>query len=133
MRRALRPGTFAALLLVDPVLMKPSTYEHEPAFEAEHFVARRRNQWDSPDEMFERFAGRDPFRRWETRVLRDYCKHGLLPAPDGAGYVLACPPEIEAAVYAGNRAWNPYPLLRVLDLPVRILRAHRRARIRSGA
>ena len=121
---ALRPGTFAALLLVDPVLMKPSLYEREPAFEAEHFVARRRNEWASPDEMIARFADRDPFRRWEPRVLRDYCEHGLLPAPDGGeGYVLACPPAIEAAVYAGNRAWDPYPLLRELDLPVRILRA----------
>ena len=120
---ALRPGTFSALLLVDPVLMKPSLYEREPAFEAEHFVARRRNEWASPEEMIERFADRDPFRRWEPRVLRDYCEHGLLPSPDGEGYVLACPPTVEAAVYAGNRAWNPYPLLRELDLPIRILRA----------
>ena len=37
--------------------------------------------------------------------------------------MLACPPAVEAAVYAGNRAWNPYPLLRELDLPIRILRA----------
>ena len=120
---ALRPGTFAALLLVDPVLMKPSLYEREPAFEAEHFVARRRNEWTSAEEMIERFADRDPFRRWEPRVLRDYCEHGLLPAPGGEGFVLACPPAVEAAVYAGNRAWNPYSLLRELDLPVRILRA----------
>jgi len=120
---ALRPGTFAALLLVDPVLMKPSLYEREPAFEAEHFVERRRNQWGSPEEMVERFADRDPFRRWQPRVLRDYCEHGLLPAPDGDGYVLACPPKIKAAVYAGNRAWQPYPLVRSLDIPVRILRA----------
>ena len=78
---ALRPGTFSALLLVDPVLMQPSLYEREPTFEAEHFVARRRNEWSSPEEMIERFADRDPFRRWEPRVLRDYCEHGLLPAP----------------------------------------------------
>lgn len=120
---ALRPGTFAALLLVDPVLMKPSLYERQPSFEAEHFVERRRNEWGSPGEMVERFADRDPFRRWQPRVLRDYCEHGLLPAPDGNGYVLACPPKVEAAVYAGNRAWDPYPLIRSLDIPVRILRA----------
>ena len=120
---ALRPGTFAALLLVDPVLMDPALYERTPSFEAEHFVARRRNRWDSPDEMFARFADREPFSRWQPRVLRDYCEYGLLPAPDGEGYTLACPPEIEAAVYAGNRAWNPYPRLRELRLPVRILRA----------
>ncbi len=120
---ALRPGAFRALLLIDPVLFAPDRYGRQPSFEAEHFAARRRNRWASPAEMEARFAGRDPFRRWHPRVLRDYCEHGLLPAPDGDGYELACPPAVEAAVYLGNRAWNPWPLLRELRLPVRVLRA----------
>jgi hypothetical protein len=35
-------------------------------------------------------------------VLRDYCTFGLLP--QAGEYVLACPPEIEAAVYGLRRA-----------------------------
>lgn len=120
---AMQPGTFSALLLIDPVLMKPSTYDRAPAAEGEHFVARRRNEWTSPEEMIERFANRDPFRRWDPRVLRDYCEHGLLAEPHREQYTLACPPVIEAAVYTGNQMWNPYPLLNKLDLPVTILRA----------
>ena len=120
---ALRPDAFGALLLVDPVLFAPERYGRPPAFEAEHFAARRRNRWASPAEMEARFRDRDPFRRWRPRVLRDYCEHGLLPAPDGDGWELACPPAVEAAAYLGNRDWNPWPLLRKLRAPVRVLRA----------
>tara|TARA_B100001123_G_scaffold209466_2_gene236970 strand:- start:832 stop:1737 length:906 start_codon:yes stop_codon:yes gene_type:complete len=120
---AMQPRTFSSLLLVDPVLMKPSTYDRTPTAEGEHFVARRRNAWTSPEEMIERFRKRDPFRSWEPRVLRDYCEHGLLAEPHSKQYTLACPPAIEAAVYTGNQMWNPYPLLSNLDLPVTILRA----------
>ncbi|MCG8346819.1 MAG: hypothetical protein MI924_03430 [Chloroflexales bacterium] len=49
--------------------------------------------------MFDRFVERAPFCRWDRTILRDYCQYGLLPAPDGDGYVLACPPAIEAAIY----------------------------------
>ena len=35
-------------------------------------------------------------------VLEDYCRFGLLPAADGQGFVLACPPAIEASIYTGS-------------------------------
>ena len=50
-----------------------------------HFAARRRNQWNSPDEMFERFKDRPPFNAWKPAVLRDYVDYGLLPNPNGDG------------------------------------------------
>ena len=123
MAAALRPEAFAALLLVDPVIMPPALYREEPKEQGEHFVARRRNQWASPAEMIARFQEREPFSNWQPRILRDYCEQGLLPAPGGDGYVLACPPAVEAAVYQGNRDSDPYPVLRQLRQPIRILRA----------
>lgn len=120
----LRPGTFAALLLVDPVLMAPEAYRASPQV-GEHFAARRRNEWSSPEEMFERFKERPPFASWDRDVLRDYCEYGLLPAP-GGGYVLACPPHIEAAIYAGSAGSDPYDLIPEVDIPVRVLRARPR-------
>ena len=120
---AARPAGFAALLLVDPVIMAPEVYRREAPPPGEHFAARRRNAWASPEEMYERFKERPPFARWQPRVLRDYCEHGLRPAPEGGGYVLACPPEVEAAIYAGNRHADPYPLIERVAVPVRVLRA----------
>ncbi len=122
---ALEPGLFAGLLLIDPVIVPPAAYE-TPVDRGEHFAARRRNQWSSPAEMFESFRGRPPFDRWDPDVLRDYCEFGLLPAEDG-GFELACPPAIEAAVYAGGSRSNIYPEIESLDISVRVLRGRQRS------
>ena len=123
------PGAFARLVLIDPVIASPGDYpgggwkaEHLPG--GVHPTARRKNRFASPQAMFERFRDRSPYSLFEPDALRDYCEHGLLPAPDGDGYVLACPPEVEASVYMTSRT-NPgiYDSIRALDVPVLILRA----------
>lgn len=127
---ALEPGAFGSLLLIDPVILERGRYGS--GFGGNHFAAKRRNEWASPEEMFERFAGRAPFNAWDPAVLRDYCEYGLLPAPSGDGYVLACPPEIEAATYAGSAGGDIYDEIASLRIPVRILRARSRSE-ESGA
>jgi pimeloyl-ACP methyl ester carboxylesterase len=126
---SLRPGAFGALLLVDPVI-GPRVFRRTLG-EDEHFAARRRNEWASPDEMFERFRSREPFSGWDPDVLRDYCRYGLVPNPAGEGYVLACPPRIEAAVYAGAytdpEGDDVYDAIAAVDVPVRVLRARQRS------
>jgi pimeloyl-ACP methyl ester carboxylesterase len=93
---ALRPETFAALLLIDPTIFPPEYYGQ--ALLDVSFVQRRRSTWNSPEEMFERFRSRPPFASWRPEVLRDYCEFGLLPSGDG--FVLACPPAVEADIYS---------------------------------
>jgi lipase len=125
---ALAPGAFRSLLLVDPVIMSPATYaltNGRPEGEV-HFAARRRNHWPSIEAMIERFRERPPFDAWHERVLRDYCTYGLVPNPEGEGFVLACPPEIEAAVYAGSAGGDISAELATLDIPVVVMRAKQR-------
>lgn len=125
MAAADEPGIFNKLLLIDPVILPRSRYGS--GFGGDHFAARRRNTWASKDEMYERFAGRAPFDTWDPAVLRDYVEYGLLPAPDGDGFVLACPPEVEAATYAGSsQGAGIYDSIEALTIPVRILRARSR-------
>lgn len=124
---------FAKLLLVDPVIMPESRYHTRSEEFANHFAARRRNEWSSPEEMFESFRPRPPFNSWDEQVLRDYCEYGLLPNPDGEGYVLACPPLIEAATYAGSAGGGEiYELIARIDIPVRVLRAGRDGELSPG-
>lgn len=118
------PGLFSQLFLLDPTIFPLSYYTGRP-LEQEHFAARRRNQWASAEEMFTRFKDRSPFASWEPAVLRDYCAFGLLPAPDNAGFVLACPPAIEASIYQHSSVTNLYPHLASIHLPVQIVRAGR--------
>lgn len=120
---ALHSAAFAALLLIDPVIVPRALYHHTPPGGA--FAARRRNHWASPAHMFESFRNRPPFDSWQPEVLRDYCDYGLLPAPNGHGLVLACPPTVEAAIYAGATETNIYPEIATIDIPVLVLRAAR--------
>ncbi len=74
---ALAPGAFAALLLIDPVILPPAYYTGAPLPGA-HGAARRRSHWPSPEAFYERLHAREPFSRWEPAALRAYCRHGLL-------------------------------------------------------
>jgi pimeloyl-ACP methyl ester carboxylesterase len=121
------PGAFGALILLDPIIMATEVYDAMSGDQPEHYAARRRNNWASPDEMFESFVKRPPFDSWDPAVLRDYCDYGLVPNPDGDGFVLACPPRIEAAVYGGGSgAGAIYGDLARILAPVRVVRARER-------
>jgi pimeloyl-ACP methyl ester carboxylesterase len=126
---AAEPQRFARLLLIDPVIASPEEYAAATPHAAwlngqAHPTAKRRNRWASPDEMFERFKERPPFSTWDRDVLRDYCTYGLLPDPNGEGFVLACPPEFEAAVYMASRGnAGVHASGRAVDVPVLVVRA----------
>ena len=125
-----QPARFRKLLLVDPVIMDPDQYAgRDPRFTAasaaEHPVARRRNAWASVDAMFDRFASRQPFRLWQREVLIDYCRHGLIA--DGDGFVLACPPMVEASIYMGSAGRDISGIVATLPHPTVVLRGRRRS------
>ena len=131
------PDRFRRLVLIDPVIAAPEEYNDggrrlERWRHEKHPTAKRRNRFASPDEMFERFRDRPPYAGFDPSALRDYCDYGLLPAPDGDGYVLACPPEIEASIYMTSRTNAAvYESVRAIDIPVMILRAKRPPRKRD--
>ena len=115
----LHPARFAQLLLIDPVIFSPKRYASFSPVD-DHPVAKRRNEWTSAEQMFERFANRHPFRLWRRDVLMDYCRHALVPAANG--FVLACPPSVEAEIYRGSGK-REIEALGTLPHPVTVLRA----------
>lgn len=112
------PGAFAGLLLLDPVVRPPDSYTGP--WSIGNYVAKRRNDWASSAEMFERFRTRPPFDGWDPRALQDYCDHAL------DGKVLACSPAFEASVYSNSTLPEAaiHGAIARLDIPVRIVRAH---------
>ena len=120
---AILPDAFSRLVLLDPVIRPRPTYAG-PMPELD-FVLRRRNEWASPDQMFERFQDRVPFSSWDPAILRDYCNFGLLPSPTGNGFVLACPPAVEAAIYSQNSARESdlYDEIAGIKIPVAVIRS----------
>lgn len=114
------PELFGALLLIDPVILPEGYYVG--ALKGEHFAVKRRADWSSPDEMYENFKLRKPFSHWQPRALRDYVDYALLPKV-GGGFTLACPPDIEGAIYMQSAAANIYPEIRRVAVPVTVMRA----------
>jgi len=120
---ALKPGAFSGLLLLDPVIL--DRHQYAGPWTKAKFVAKRRNRWSSPQEMYESFSGRSPFDAWNRTVLRDYCVHGLAPAEEG--FILACPPDVEASIYEKSPSLesNIYPEISTIPIPVHVVRAGR--------
>lgn len=124
---AAHPECFKGLVLVDPVMADP---RHYPAIDSvaqwdsadSHPISRRRNEWQSPEEMFENFKNRHPFSRWKEECLMDYCKWGLLKSRRGT-YRLACPPKVEASIYVGSRSSGLSGLCAKILQPVVVMRA----------
>jgi pimeloyl-ACP methyl ester carboxylesterase len=121
------PSAFGRLVLIDPVIIAPDEYRGSgwtlPAGAEPHPTAKRKRRFVSPEEMIARFARRPPYAAFTAAALRDYCVHGLLPAPDGDGFELACPPEIEAAIYMTSHTNAAvYDAVRALTLPVLVVR-----------
>jgi pimeloyl-ACP methyl ester carboxylesterase len=126
---ALEPERFRSLVLVDPVIFDPEILKQRQAQDGHPRAAsvrRRKNDFASPEAMFERFRTREPYSRWREDVLRDYCVHGLLPAPEGEGYTLACPPDVEASIYEMSSSQVIGGLLPRIQAPVTVLRARER-------
>lgn len=119
-------------VLVDPVIMDPATYkgpsQHDSFLDdkGSHPVSRRRNYFDSVQAMYDNFEGRGSYASWLPQCLQDYCEYGLLPAADGIGFNLACPPALEASIYVGSLNVDVLELVAKISIPVTILRAKQR-------
>ncbi len=121
---------FSALFLFDPVIGAPDSYAGSQAGHFAHFAeeghptARRRNAFDSREAMIERFSDRLPYARFDVQVFRDYCMFGLCRAEQTEGWVLACPPEVEASIYMTSRSNEGiFESVRAIGVPVQIIRA----------
>jgi pimeloyl-ACP methyl ester carboxylesterase len=121
------PGRFAKLVLFDPVILAPEFYAPgEPLYTADnpHPAIRRKRDFASPEAMIERFQTRDPYNLFDPRVFADYCRFGLIKAASGEGLELACPPEVEASVYASSRSNGAVlEAAKQVDIPVLVVRA----------
>lgn len=98
---AIDESLFAKLLLIDPVILEPGFYsmwdDKVLQGDPQHPAARRRSEFSSRDEMYDRYRERLPFSLFTDQAMRDYCQHGLIDCDEGVR--LACPPNFEARIY----------------------------------
>jgi pimeloyl-ACP methyl ester carboxylesterase len=96
----LAPGSFASLVLVEPIVF-PGPYGRQ-----EHSLVdaalKRKAEFTSRAAAVENWESKPAFSSWQPAALEAYARGGL--APEGAIWRLKCPPEAEAEFYRGSTA-----------------------------
>ena len=117
---------FQSLLLLDPVILPPSTYGNVSTVVSQgiDYILRRKSQWSSVEEMFSKFEKREPFSQWPKDTLRNYCTYAV-----DEKCKLVCAPDGEASIYRVSLESdsNIYPLIEqskfIQNIPIHIVRA----------
>lgn len=108
-----RPGTFAAFVLVEPIILPPP-YERYRDNPMSRGALRRRPGFTSRQAAFDKFMSKQAFSGWEERAMWAYVDGGTREH-DG-GVVLKCTPESEAEFFAAattHGAWDRLGEVRV--------------------
>jgi pimeloyl-ACP methyl ester carboxylesterase len=115
MAEILRPGTFAALVLVEPIIfpLPPVRMEDNPMTQA---ALRRRRSFASAEEAASSLRGRGAFAGWTEEALALYIRHAF--GEEAGARVLKCTPETEAEFYRGATAHGAWARLHEVGCPV---------------
>lgn len=125
------PGTFKALLLIDPILWSPEAYAERAKIAGsikleDQPSIKRRAAFDTPGQMAAKLRGKGNYGTFTDAAWRDYQANGLLPDGEG-GVRLACTPEYEAAAYLASYFCTPLnDRYGEFNGPVHIIRARDR-------
>lgn len=112
-----RPGSFRALYCYEPVVNptdEPPPPGRSPLADG---ARRRREEFDSREAAYERYASKPPTAAFATDALRAYVDFGFDDLP-GGGVRLKCRGEDEARTYEHGFAHDAYRELRRVRCPV---------------
>lgn len=123
-----QPERFQALILLDPTTLTREIWsafdtalqsgqlEQNPMYSG---AMRRRREFESVEEAFERFRSRSLFDGWPDETLRLYVEYGTVEREDGQR-ILTWPPEWEAYYFATGYSdvFGAYSELAQTGLPV---------------
>lgn len=112
-----RPGTFDAMVLVEPILLGDPI--RRTPYPLADVVRKRRRVFESREKARVNFGRKAPFTRWHPSAIDGYLDDGLREA-DGA-VSLACLPEYEADVYDAAHAHGAFRMLHHLDAPAVVI------------
>jgi pimeloyl-ACP methyl ester carboxylesterase len=104
------PSWHSVVLFEPPIFPPPGALCHaEAVAKQERLIAgtlKRRASWPSPDALAERLRGRGMFARFDAAMLEAHCRATL--RPEGNGFRLACPPEIESFIFKSQAATDTW-------------------------
>ena len=111
------PGTFAALLLIEPIVFPPPFERHDGSLST--LALKRKDHFQSRAEARANFVDKLPFSAWDRLAFDGYIECGLVETPGGTD--LTCRPSDEAEIYRGATEHGVWDLLGKIDPPVTVL------------
>jgi pimeloyl-ACP methyl ester carboxylesterase len=118
MAELLAPGSFDALVLIEPIIFGPP-FVRDPGHPLVGLALRRRAAFESRDAILAAYSSKPPFAAWDRTALEGYVDGGFVEA-DGVTQ-LACRPTAEAEVFAAAGAHATWERLSEVSTPTTIL------------
>lgn len=113
-----KPGTFAGLVLVEPIVFPPP-YGRFPDNPMSVVARRRRDRFASREEAYANWVSKQAFAGWDERAMRAYVEGGL--RRDGDDVVLKCSRDSEAEFFAAATEHRGWDRLAEIDVPVLVI------------
>jgi pimeloyl-ACP methyl ester carboxylesterase len=116
-----RPELFSAAVLLDPVLY-PREYRRVSVEDnpMAAIARRRRDVWNSHEQVFQSYRGRGAFAKWGDDLLRLYVQQGF--AAFEGGVRLKCPPSVEAQVFGMDMHIDGWEMMSRVQVPTLLMR-----------
>ena len=112
---------FDKLVLIEPVISPQAepcaTPSSNPLSEG---AMRRREVFDSAQDVFDRLSSKPPYQSWDKDVLSDYVDFGFVERADGR-VELKCPRHLEAEMYKRATTHRGYEAMQELAHPTLLL------------
>jgi len=118
MAELLNPGTFAAFVLVEPIIYGPP-YVRDPNHPLVGLALKRRDTFESRDAVRAAYGEKPPFSTWHPAALDGYVSGGFVD--QGQAMRLACRPHSEAEVFTAAGIHAAWERLSEVNVPTTIL------------
>jgi pimeloyl-ACP methyl ester carboxylesterase len=118
MTELVRPGTFTALAVYEPIVFPAGLFEGPD--QAAEGARRRRSEFASREVALENFSTKPPLDILTPEVLSLYVAHGFAATPEGT-VRLKCRPETEARTFEGSVGHDTFARLGEIECPVLVM------------
>ncbi|MDX1448338.1 MAG: alpha/beta hydrolase [Acidimicrobiia bacterium] len=119
MAEMLQPRTFAAFVLVEPIVF-PGPHRRNPDHPLVSLARRRRDRFESKQAVRDSYGSKAPFESWHPDALAGYVDGGFV-ADSGGGVTLACSPQTEAEVFTASPVHGAWARLGEIEAPAVVL------------
>ena len=132
---AAKPELFQRVVMLDsPIVPNAATTSRlglempnatmNPGESISDIARRRRAVWDSREVARNKWRGKPMFAGWDNQAFELYLKYGFKDCSDGT-VELACPPEVEAAIFDQTGSINIFDRASLIRCPIQVVHAAR--------